>query len=59
MSYGRFKEIMDDAERRSPGFALAGSYREGVAVGDVITAAAQAADRVAAQIGAGEGAVRQ
>jgi oxygen-dependent protoporphyrinogen oxidase len=59
LSYSRFKEIMDDAERRNPGFALAGSYREGVAVGDVITAAAQAADRVAAQIGAGEGAAGQ
>ena len=55
LSYGRFKEIMDDAERRNPGFALAGSYREGVAVGDVITSAAQAADRIAAHLGAGEG----
>jgi protoporphyrinogen/coproporphyrinogen III oxidase len=55
LSYGRFKEIMDDAERRNAGFALAGSYREGVAVGDVITSAAQAADRIAAHLGAGEG----
>ena len=39
LSYGRFKEIMDEAERRNPGLALAGSYREGVALGDVITAA--------------------
>jgi oxygen-dependent protoporphyrinogen oxidase len=59
LSYGRFKEIMDDAERRNPGLALAGSYREGVAVGDVIAAAAQAADRIASQIGAGEGAAGQ
>jgi protoporphyrinogen/coproporphyrinogen III oxidase len=57
LSYGRFKEIMDDAERRNPGFALAGSYREGVAVGEVITAAGQAADRISAHLGAGEGAV--
>jgi protoporphyrinogen/coproporphyrinogen III oxidase len=55
LSYGRFKEIMDEAERRNAGFALAGSYREGVAVGDVITSATQAADRIAAQLGAGEG----
>ena len=55
LSYGRFKEIMDDAERRNAGFALAGSYREGVAVGDVIISAAQAADRIAAHLGAGEG----
>ena len=31
LTYGRFKDIMDEAERRNPGFALAGSYREGVA----------------------------
>jgi oxygen-dependent protoporphyrinogen oxidase len=54
LSYGRFKEIMDDAERRNPGLALTGSYREGVALGEVIAAADQAAQRVAAQIGTGE-----
>ncbi len=35
LSHGRFQEIMDDVERRNPGFALAGSFREGVALGDV------------------------
>jgi oxygen-dependent protoporphyrinogen oxidase len=59
LSYGRFKEIMDDAERRNPGFALAGSYREGVAMGEVIASAGQAADRIAAHLGAGEGAAGQ
>ncbi len=59
LGYGRFKEIMDDAERRNPGLALAGSYREGVAIGEVIAAAAEAADRVAAHAGAGEGTVGQ
>jgi len=54
LSYGRFKEIMDDAERRNPGLALTGSYREGVALGEVIAAADQAAQRIGAQIGAGE-----
>jgi oxygen-dependent protoporphyrinogen oxidase len=58
LSYGRFKEIMDDTERRNPGLALAGSYREGVALGEVMAAAGQAAERVAAQIGVGEGAAR-
>ncbi len=55
LSYGRFKEIMDEAERRNPGLALAGSYRDGVAVGDVVAAADLAASRVAEQVGAGEG----
>jgi protoporphyrinogen/coproporphyrinogen III oxidase len=55
LSYGRFKEIMDDAERRNAGLALAGSYRDGVAMGEVITSAAEAADRIATHLGAGEG----
>jgi oxygen-dependent protoporphyrinogen oxidase len=54
LSYGRFKEIMDEAERRNPGLGLTGSYREGVAVGEVISAANQEAERIAAQVGAGE-----
>ena len=54
LSYGRFKEIMDEAERRNPGLGLTGSYREGVAVGEVIVAADQVAERIAAQVGAGE-----
>jgi protoporphyrinogen/coproporphyrinogen III oxidase len=54
LSYGRFKEIMDEAERRNPGLGLTGSYREGVAVGEVIAAADQVAERIAAQLGTGE-----
>ncbi len=54
LSYGRFKEIMDEAERRNPGLGLTGSYREGVAVGEVIAAAVQVAERIATQVGADE-----
>ncbi len=54
LSYGRFKEIMDEAERRNPGLGLTGSYREGVAVGEVIGAADQVAERIAAQVETGE-----
>ena len=54
LSYGRFKEIMDEAERRNPGLGLTGSYREGVAVGEVIAAADQVAEGIAAQVGTGE-----
>jgi oxygen-dependent protoporphyrinogen oxidase len=50
LSHGRFKEIMDEAERRNPGLGLAGSFRDGVALGDVIGAAGETADRVAAQV---------
>jgi len=54
LSYGRFKEIMDEAERRNPGLGLTGSYREGVALGEVIAAADQVAERIAGQVGTGE-----
>jgi protoporphyrinogen/coproporphyrinogen III oxidase len=54
LSYGRFKEIMDEAERRNPGLGLTGSYRDGVAVGDVISAADHTAERIAGQIGTGQ-----
>ena len=48
LTYGRFKDIMDEAERQNPGFALAGSYREGVALGEAIASGEEAAARVAA-----------
>ena len=48
LTYGRFKDIMDEAERQNPGFALAGSYREGVALGESIASGEAAAARVGA-----------
>jgi oxygen-dependent protoporphyrinogen oxidase len=48
LAYGRFKDIMDEAERRNPGFALAGSYRAGVSLGDAIASGEAAAERVTA-----------
>ena len=54
LSYGRFREIMDDSERRNPGLGLVGSYREGVALGEVMAAAGEVADRVAGQVEAAE-----
>lgn len=47
LGYGRFKEIAEDVERRNPGLLLAGTYREGVSLGDAITSAEQAAARAA------------
>jgi oxygen-dependent protoporphyrinogen oxidase len=48
LTYGRFKEIMDEAERRNPGLALAGSYRDGISLGETIASGEAAAARVAA-----------
>ena len=56
LSHGRFREIMDEVERRNPGFALAGSFREGVALGDVLTSADATATRIATQVGGGQSA---
>jgi oxygen-dependent protoporphyrinogen oxidase len=52
LSYGRFKDIMDEAERRNPGFALAGSYRDGVSLAEAIASGEAAAERAAAGAGA-------
>ena len=54
LGYGRFKEIADDVERRNPGFVLAGTYRDGVSLGDAITSADRAAGRLAQFLGAEE-----
>ena len=51
LTYGRVKDHMDEAERRCPGQALAGSYREGVALGDAIASGEAAAARAAAAAG--------
>ena len=48
LTYGRFKEIMDETERKNPSLALAGSYREGVSIPEVIASGEAAAARVAA-----------
>jgi oxygen-dependent protoporphyrinogen oxidase len=47
LTYGRFREIMEETERRNPGLALAGSYREGVSVGEAIASGEAAAARLA------------
>ena len=53
LGYGRFKEIADDVERRNPGLVLAGTYRDGVSLGDAIASAERAAARVAELLGTG------
>jgi len=51
LGYGRFKEIADDVERRNPGLVLAGTYRDGVSLGDAIGSGEQAAARIAELLG--------
>ncbi len=64
LGYGRFKEIAEDIERRNPGLVLAGTYRDGVSLGDAISSAEQAVARIGDFLGmdglaaAGEGRAR-
>ena len=51
LGYGRFKEIAEDVERRNPGLVLAGTYRDGVSLGDAISSAEQAAARIEGFLG--------
>jgi oxygen-dependent protoporphyrinogen oxidase len=51
LGYGRFKEIADDVERRNPGLVLAGTYRDGVSLGDAMVSGEQAAVRAGQPIG--------
>jgi protoporphyrinogen/coproporphyrinogen III oxidase len=51
LGYGRFKEIAEDVERRNRGLVLAGTYRDGVSLGDAIVSGEQAAARTVQQLG--------
>lgn len=47
VGYGRYKELMADAEKKAPGLFLAGHYRDGVSLSDSIVSGVNIADRVA------------
>jgi oxygen-dependent protoporphyrinogen oxidase len=51
LGYGRFKDIADQMERTNEGLALAGTYREGISVGDAISSGSRAAARIAGHLG--------
>lgn len=39
MGYGKYKQFMNDVEERNPGLYFAGNFRNGISVGDSISAA--------------------
>jgi oxygen-dependent protoporphyrinogen oxidase len=51
LGYGRFKDIADEVERRNPGFLLAGTYRDGVSLGEAMESGERAAQRGAQHLG--------
>ena len=51
VGYGRFKDLMADAEKGAPGLFLAGHYRDGISLGDSILSAHEVAERIASYVG--------
>jgi oxygen-dependent protoporphyrinogen oxidase len=51
LGYGRFKDIAEQMERTNPGLILAGTYRDGVSLGDAIGSGERAAGRIASLLG--------
>jgi oxygen-dependent protoporphyrinogen oxidase len=49
VGYGRFRTLMTDIEKKAPGLLLAGSYRDGISLGDSIVSGANVAERVIGQ----------
>jgi oxygen-dependent protoporphyrinogen oxidase len=47
VGYGRFKNLMFEAEVKCPGFFMAGHYRDGISLGDSIVSGHNTAGRVA------------
>jgi protoporphyrinogen/coproporphyrinogen III oxidase len=52
LGYGRFKDIADEIERRNPGLILAGTYRDGVSLGEALNSGERGASRIAELLGA-------
>ncbi|MGH7940998.1 MAG: protoporphyrinogen oxidase [Limisphaerales bacterium] len=46
VGFGRFKDRLDEIESKAPGLFFAGHFRDGVALGDLIVAGRNIADRV-------------
>ena len=52
VGYGKYKDLMANAERKSPGVFLAGQYRVGISLADCIVAGHDAAARIRNHLGA-------
>jgi oxygen-dependent protoporphyrinogen oxidase len=52
VGYGRFKELMSQIETQSPGFYLAGHYRDGVSLSDSIVSGINISERVTTALAA-------
>jgi oxygen-dependent protoporphyrinogen oxidase len=46
VGYGKYRQLLNDIEAKSPGLYFAGHYRDGVSLGDSIVSGANIAERV-------------
>jgi oxygen-dependent protoporphyrinogen oxidase len=46
VGYGRYRELMNDIEQKTPGFFFAGHYRDGVSLSDSIVSGCNIVERV-------------
>ncbi|HEX2249900.1 MAG TPA: protoporphyrinogen oxidase [Gemmatimonadales bacterium] len=53
LGYGRFKDIAQQTEQNNRGLVLAGTYRDGISLGDAISSGERASTRVAKLLGIG------
>ena len=51
VGYGRFKELMNDAEAKAPGLFLAGHFREGISLGDSLLSGHNVVERIMGFLG--------
>ena len=51
VGYGRFKDVMNDAESKAPGFFIAGHFREGISLGDSILSGHNVVERIVGFLG--------
>ena len=58
VGYGRWLDIIEQVEAANPGLALAGSYRDGVSLGDAVSSGLAAGDRLGVHLGGAGSSVR-
>jgi protoporphyrinogen/coproporphyrinogen III oxidase len=51
LGYGRFKDIVEQTEQSNPGLVLAGTYRDGISLGEAMSSGLRAADRLSRMLG--------
>ena len=50
LGYGKYRDLMNEIESKTPGLYFAGHYRDGVSLSDSIVSGCRAADRLAEAI---------